>query len=308
MAPPPVKKVKKRSSSGLKAAKAASARLAESILNSTSTFGTGTFGAFTANPEVPTQIVTLSQLSSQQSSSSKKMTTSEKSPPVLSTPSTDPIDDRKVPHVNPHVKTQCESEQNIKQDLDSVFDSGSEGSEPLDHVAEPEEVVYLHTKSVPAKLFTSTRPPSYSLITPTSSSYNKQVKVEAPRIKIECPFCSKSPCLNEEFGKFIKGNLQALAVALRKKTLTHLEVYKHFLTQYNTLVAFKVYKAHKKDAEDVVPLPYCVYNGAFTSFLNELDDDGLETIEDVKSHYEFIKHRRNEMQRKRKAHDRFRKF
>jgi hypothetical protein len=94
------------------------------------------------------------------------MTSSLKSPPVLATPPTDPIDDRKVPYV----KTQCErkmkSEQNIKQDLHSGFDSGSEGSEPLDHIAEPEEVIYLCTKSVPAKLSR----PSYSYITPTSSS------------------------------------------------------------------------------------------------------------------------------------------
>jgi hypothetical protein len=68
----------------------------------------------------------------------------------------------------------------------------------------------------------------------------KQITRKNNKIKINsfytCTHCQSTDCHNQVYGDFLEKSLENHGLTNNKTTLTHMEVYKHYMTTYNTAI------------------------------------------------------------------------
>jgi hypothetical protein len=79
---------------------------------------------------------------------------------------------------------------------------------------------------------------------------------------------------------FFQLSLENLAVYNQKKTLRHMETYKHYHHSYNTIIQKQTLEAGCV-CEGILTLPTCIYTGRFTKLVTVWDEDDEEEHKEV---------------------------
>jgi hypothetical protein len=91
-------------------------------------------------------------------------------------------------------------------------------------------------------------------------------------------------------------SLENLAIHNKKKSFRHMEIYKHYLHSYNTLIQKQTLDAAGCVSEGVLTLPACIYTGSFTKLITEWDEDEDQEHEEV---WNIIAWKKTEKKRKK---------
>ena len=78
-----------------------------------------------------------------------------------------------------------------------------------------------------------------------------------------------------------------------------MEIYKHYLHSYNTLIQKQTLDAAGCVSEGVLTLPACIYAGSFTKLVTEWDEDEDQEREEVRN---YIAWKKREKKRRKKSH------
>jgi hypothetical protein len=68
-----------------------------------------------------------------------------------------------------------------------------------------------------------------------------------------------------------------------------MEIYKHYLHSYNTLIQKQTLDAAGCVSEGALTLPACIYAGSFSKLVNEWDEDDEDQCEEVQNHIAWKK-------------------
>jgi hypothetical protein len=101
-------------------------------------------------------------------------------------------------------------------------------------------------------------------------------------------------CHDKFYKKYFQLSLENLAIHNKKKSLRHMEIYKHNLHSYNTLIQKQTLDAAGYVSEGVLTLPACIYAGSFTKLITEWDEDEDQEREEVRNYIAWKKTEKKE--------------
>jgi hypothetical protein len=248
-----------------------------------------------------------------------KAPSSYKSPPALEDPCTPPQAKKNPPavaktaHFTDEFKqttlTQlCPPQEVNEKERDTVSmmnellqdeqddQTGDEHTQVLP--VQEDEVLCTGVKPAPPKGPFINRSINYS----KTLDFSESKVSESPRNQIDfsvCKFCESSMCHDKLYKKYFQLSLENLAIHNKKKSLRHMEIYKHYLHSYNTLIQKQTLDAAGCVSEGVLTLPACIYAGSFTKLVTEWDEDEDQEREEVRN---YIAWKKREKKRRKKSH------
>jgi hypothetical protein len=141
------------------------------------------------------------------------------------------------------------------------------------------------TKSAPARKILSS--------TGGRKSNKKQITKKNNNIKISsfytCTHCQSTDCHNQIYGDFLEKSLENYALTNNKETLTHMEVYKYYMTTYNTAIQLSTHHVIHEVGYGDSPLPGCLYTSSFLLMVKRWEVDVRMLREQRRDHLGWIR-------------------
>jgi hypothetical protein len=120
-----------------------------------------------------------------------------------------------------------------------------------------------------------------------------------------CQSCQSTSCHNQVHGDFLEKSLENYALTNNKEVLTHMEVYQHFLTTYNTIVQINTHNVVHEVGVGSLPLPACIYSGTFLSMVKQWSVDVKELRSRRRDHVHWMNKREYETKRSNKRRKKY---
>jgi hypothetical protein len=120
-----------------------------------------------------------------------------------------------------------------------------------------------------------------------------------------CTHCQSTDCHNQVYGDFLEKSLENYALTNNKETLTHMEVYKYYMSRYNTAIQISTHKVTHEVGYGDLPLPGCLYASSFLLMVKRWGVDVKSLREQRREHLSWIRKREMEMKRQSKRRKKY---